>query len=259
MDSAGTAAGPGTSLHALAETAGEAGLRTRWRDEAAAAPAPDRAQWDRALSLAGQLHRADRWGTQPYVNHLLRVSIRLRSEYGVRDPAVLCAALLHDSVEDHAWPLSRTAELPTPPSWAVPALPQPPPDQVELLTATTIALNRLAGWFGSVAADLVAAVTNPPPDPDRDRHEQYRDHLLVSLRATPWARVVKASDFVDNAGAIEPASGARARRTAQKYRSVAPLLCDLVALPDTPLAGAARARVLADLAAVSHRLDRLLA
>ena len=259
MDSAERTAGQGSPLHVLAETAGEAGLRTRWRDETAAAPAPDRVRWDRALALAGHLHDADRWGDQPYVNHLLRVAIRLRSEYDVRDPAVLCAALLHDSVEDHAWRLARTMELAAPAGWAVPAAPQPPPDRAGLLTAATVALNRLAGWFGAPVADLVEAVTNPPPDPGRDRHLQYRDHLLVSLRANPWARVVKASDFVDNAGTIQPSAGPRARRTAEKYRTVAPLLCDLVALPDTPLAGAARARVLTELTTVTRRLDRLLA
>ena len=35
------------------------------------------------------------------MNHLLRVAIRILSYYGVRDPDVVCAALLHDAVEDH--------------------------------------------------------------------------------------------------------------------------------------------------------------
>jgi hypothetical protein len=34
----------------------------------------------------------------------------------------------------------------------------------------------------------------------RDEHEQYREHLAASLLASPWARVIKASDFTDYAG-----------------------------------------------------------
>lgn len=43
----------------------------------------------------------DRRQREPYLNHLLRVAIRVISHYGVRDAEVVCAALLHDAVEDH--------------------------------------------------------------------------------------------------------------------------------------------------------------
>ena len=56
----------------------------------------------------------------------------------------------------------------------------------------------LAGRFGARTATLVAAVTNPGWDPDRDKHEQYREHGLASLAASPWARVIKAPDFTGN-------------------------------------------------------------
>ena len=41
-------------------------------------------------------------------------------------------------------------------------------------------------------------MTNPEYAPDRDTDEQYREHVADSLRHSPWARVIKASDFTDN-------------------------------------------------------------
>jgi hypothetical protein len=54
-----------------------------------------------------------------------------------------------------------------------------------------------AGLTGTI---LVAAVTNPVYAPGRDEHEQYREHVAASLLVSPWARVIKASDFTDYAG-----------------------------------------------------------
>src|SRR5579859_7570643 len=89
-------------LHAITATYGEEGLRARFAAEIESWPGPDRQRLDRALDLAGRLHAADRREREPYVNHLLRVAIRIMSHYGVRDADVTCAALLHDAVEDHA-------------------------------------------------------------------------------------------------------------------------------------------------------------
>ena len=38
---------------------------------------------------------------EPYVNHLLRVTIRIVTQYRVRDAEMVRTALLHDAVEDH--------------------------------------------------------------------------------------------------------------------------------------------------------------
>src|SRR5580700_6270034 len=89
-------------LHAITSTYGEEGLRARFAADLESWPGPDRQRLNRALDLAGQLHAADRREREPYVNHLLRVAIRIISYYRVRDTDVVCAALLHDAVEDHA-------------------------------------------------------------------------------------------------------------------------------------------------------------
>src|SRR5438309_1958705 len=89
-------------LHAITSTYGEEGLRERFATEIAELPADDRRRLNRALDLAARLHADDRREREPYLNHLLRVAIRIMSHYDVHDTDVICAALLHDAVEDHA-------------------------------------------------------------------------------------------------------------------------------------------------------------
>ena len=89
-------------LHAITSTYGEEGLRARFAAEIETWPEEDRRRLNKALELAARLHAADRREREPYINHLLRVAIRIMSHYGVHDPNVVIAALLHDAVEDHA-------------------------------------------------------------------------------------------------------------------------------------------------------------
>src|SRR5690349_12052512 len=88
-------------LHAITEVYGEAGLRDRFALELESFADPDRKQLTEALDLAATRHADDRRVREPYLNHLLRVAIRIIRYYGVRDTDVLVAALLHDAVEDH--------------------------------------------------------------------------------------------------------------------------------------------------------------
>lgn len=168
-------------LHAITSVHGEAGLRERLAIELDGCPAAGRATAADALALASRLHAADRRQREPYVNHLLRVTIRVLHHYRVQDTDVTCAALLHDAVEDHAAEIAPGGR--------------------------DDALSVLAARFGGRAAALVAAVTNPAYQPGRDEHQQYREHVVASLRASPWARVIKASDFTDNAIGIIHVTG----------------------------------------------------
>ena len=197
-------------LHAITSVHGQAGLRERLLMEIARFPAADRDRAQDALALACQLHAADRRQREPYANHLLRVAIRILSHYRVTDPDVACAALLHDAVEDHAVGLAPGG-------------------------TGQAALAVLADRFGGRTAALVAAVTNPAWEPGRDKHEQYREHVLASLAASPWARVIKASDFTDNAVGIIHLTGPKLAKLAGKYAPLVPALCELILRPDTPL------------------------
>ena len=225
-------------LHAITSTYGEQGLRERFALEIASWPEADRARLERALDLAARLHAGDRRDREPYLNHLLRVAIRIISHYGVHDPDVICAALLHDAVEDHA---DELVALEAPGGVGPPKRGGVVPPVLEQ------ALAVLAAEFGSRVAELVGAVTNPEYAPDRDAHDQYREHGAESLAASPWARVIKASDFTDNGVGLIHTTGPRLVTLAAKYAPLVPVLQDLIARPDTPLGDAAKAHILAQL------------
>src|ERR1700760_895725 len=134
-------------LHAITTVHGEQGLRQRLAletgrlaDPAAQgqgrrAPGGAGGEVGRARGLAARLHPRDRRQREPYVNHLLRVALRIMVHYSVLEPDVICAALLHDAVEDHADDLSTVGRVG--------------------------AFARLATDYGQPVAELVAAVTNP--------------------------------------------------------------------------------------------------
>jgi hypothetical protein len=196
-------------LHAVTSVHGEDGLRQRLLIETRRFPAAERARIDTALALMSRLHERDRRQREPYASHPLRVAIRILSHYRVTDPDVVCAALLHDTVEDHAQDIAPGGRR--------------------------NALAVLAGQFGQRTAGLVAAVTNPDWEPGRDKHEQYREHVAASLAASPWARVIKASDLTDNAVGLFHTTGPKLPELARKYRPLLPIARELILRPDTPL------------------------
>jgi HD domain len=212
------ATGPGTPegrllaampLRAITSVHGEGGLRQRLLIETRRFPAAERARIGAAVALMSRLHERDRRRREPYACHPLRVTIRILSHYRVTDPDAVCAALLHDTVEDHARDIAPGSR--------------------------GNALAALAAQFGERTAGLVAAVTNPDWEPGRDKHEQYREHVAASLQASPWARVIKASDLTDNAVGLFHTTGPKLPELAGKYRPLLPVVRELTLRPDTPL------------------------
>jgi hypothetical protein len=215
-------------LHAITTLYGEAGLRERFAMEIATFPSSDRRRLEAALELAARLHADDRRQREPYLNHLLRVAIRILSHYGVHDPDIACAGLLHDAVEDHAREIAAGG------------------GQHE-------ALAVLRTRFGARVATLVEALTNPGYQAGHDPHQQYREHVTASLQTHPWARVIKASDFTDNGVGLMHTTGPMLARLAAKYAPLVPALRDLISRPDTPLSADAKARILAQLSDAAER------
>ena len=224
-------------LHAITSAYGEDGLRERFALEIAVFAGPARRRVERALALAGRLHAADRRQREPYVNHLLRVAIRILCYYGVRDADVVCAALLHDAVEDHPAELGGGGQ------------------QAALAAdgGQRAALATVAAGFGSRVAELVAAVTNPAWRPGQDQHEQYREHVAASLDRCPWARVIKVSDFTDNGVGLIHTTGPALDRLAGKYAPLVPVLREMIARSDTPLGDQAKAHIIGQLDLAAQR------
>lgn len=117
----------------------------------------------RAVAFAAHKHRDQRRkdkDASPYINHPIALAKVLWEEGGVHDPAVIAAALLHDTIED------------TETSW-----------------------QELRGDFGDEIADIVAEVTDV-----KWLKSDARKRLQVSraAHATYRAKLVKLADKICN-------------------------------------------------------------
>jgi (p)ppGpp synthase/HD superfamily hydrolase len=234
------------SIHVVDANWGTEGLRAMLGAVITSFGEADRAAIMRAERIAARLHAGDRRsGDRPYVNHLLRVAIRVAHYYHVRDVDVVCAALMHDAVEDHPGEL---ADLAT--------------DAERARGATDAALAVLGRGFTPRMAGLVRAVTNPETDPSQplaERQDQYRAHVVDSLEREPWARVIKLSDFTDNgAGIMWTVTFDKARKLAAKYAPLVPQMIDFATRDDTPLDSEAKARIVKQMKAGERRFAAIL-
>jgi len=117
----------------------------------------------KALAFAAHKHRDQRRKdpeASPYINHPIALADVLVNEGGVSDFEVLCAALLHDTVED---------------------------------TATTS--EELAEAFGPRIAGIVAEVTDDTRLPKAERKRLQIEHARA---LSPQARLVKLADKICN-------------------------------------------------------------
>lgn len=115
-----------------------------------------------AASFAARAHRHQlrKDKETPYVAHVFRVSMIVRHVFGIDDPKVLSAALLHDTIED-----------------------------------TTTDYDDLIGRFGKDVADWAAALTKDMRMVEADREKAYLEHLI----AAPWqVAACKLADILDN-------------------------------------------------------------
>ena len=115
-----------------------------------------------AVSFAARAHRHQlrKDGQTPYAAHTFRVSLVLRHVFGIDDPRVLTAALLHDTIED-----------------------------------TPTDFDELAEQFGPEVAGWVAALTKDMRLEEAEREKEY--HRV--LTGAPWQVVVcKLADLYDN-------------------------------------------------------------
>jgi guanosine-3',5'-bis(diphosphate) 3'-pyrophosphohydrolase len=116
-----------------------------------------------ALQFAARKHRDQRRKdpeASPYINHPIALASILWNEAGVEDPLVICAALLHDTVED---------------------------------TETTEA--ELVERFGAEVAAIVMEVTD---DKDLPKAERKRLQVEHAARLSREAKLVKLADKISN-------------------------------------------------------------
>lgn len=133
-----------------------------------------------ALSFAAAKHRDQRRKDQeasPYINHPIALAVVLANEADITDTDILCAALLHDTIED---------------------------------TATSF--DELSARFGKTIADIVAEVTDDKSLPKETRKQLQIEHASTLSKS---ARLVKLADKIANLrdiAASPPASWSLERR-----------------------------------------------
>ena len=102
-------------------------------------------------------------------------------------------------------------------------------------------------------AALVAAVTNPEMGARPRRARAVPRARPGQPGASPWARVIKASDFTDNAVGIIHTTGPKLSKLARKYGPLVPALRELILRPDTPLDADVKDMIAAQLDAAQER------
>jgi (p)ppGpp synthase/HD superfamily hydrolase len=125
----------------------------------------------------------------PYTEHLLEALEVLVRGAGVTDPEILCAAVLHDVVED-----------------------------------TSGTLEEISAVFGPRVAELVGWVTIPEPGPGQDKASVKDDYLRGLRRAPHDAILIKLADRASNAQTLRNLPAARqAPYYAQTVEHIVPL------------------------------------
>lgn len=122
-------------------------------------PGPD---WQEAAAFAARKHRHQmrRDGRTPYSAHLTRVALTLAALFDCTDEVVLCAALLHDTIED-----------------------------------TTTDFDDILQKFGSEVAQAVSSLTKNMALPEKEREADYD----ARIAASDWrVKLIKLADAYDN-------------------------------------------------------------
>jgi GTP diphosphokinase / guanosine-3',5'-bis(diphosphate) 3'-diphosphatase len=139
-------------------------------------------------------------GITPYAVHPVRVTEYLRRYCNERDENVLCAALLHDTIEDAA-----------------------------------VTWDDIAREFGDDVANLVVELTNDNRLPKAARRKQMLDHLP---QLSPRAKRIKLADRLDNVTDLLRGAGTAEKR--ERYFAETEILLERLAGASEPLETAIR-------------------
>lgn len=193
----------------------------------------DEKQVNQAILIASQLHetqtRANRGlhDRTPYIEHPLRNALR-SIRYECNNTEQIVGSILHDTVEDSPIEFSeRYARIKT-------------GDEKE---ARENSFAYIRNTFGSRVEKIVRGVSNPIVDTRgwtiEEKNKLYYDHVAESI-PDPDVFLVKACDFIDNAGSLHHNVGKGLnpegiRRRSMKYLPVATLLQERLTSQDNPI------------------------
>ncbi len=134
---------------------------------------------NKALETAEQAHRyQERYEGGPYILHPIRVAITLINKLNIKDPSLIAAALLHDTVED-----------------------------------ADLTLEQIEKEFGPKTAKIVKALTRDKDGENKKSKYQrkYKKYQKL-LKESREVRAIKACDWLDNLQSmpqVPPQNGGR--------------------------------------------------
>lgn len=148
-----------------------------------------------AASFAARAHRHQlrKDKETPYAAHPFRVCLIVRHGFGIDDPQVLTAALLHDTIED-----------------------------------TTTDRDDLIEQFGAEVADWVSALSKDKRLAEDEREAAYMRTLAA---APPAVKICKLADMFDNLLDSQHLSGEQRKKTIKRVKGY--LACLEADLPET--------------------------
>lgn len=179
-----------------------------------------------AIQVASYLHRYDvrrgnrgKLSNPPYIEHPLRVALRL-VRFDVKNPDLILAAILHDTVEDHASDFMDFQGMPS--------------RYLSEEMSRANALNFISTHFGYGVTAIVDDVSNPIISEGVTKEEkisQYQKHVERVINHSEDALLVKVSDFIDNAGSLHHHYNLGDKKVSyflNRYASLIPLYTDAV-------------------------------
>ncbi len=136
-----------------------------------------------AIAFAARAHAGQkrRDGKTPYVSHVFRVAMTLALVFGVRDPEMLTAAVLHDTLED-----------------------------------TNTDFDDLEERYGRKIAYWVALLSKDKRLPEAEREKAYQRQLAT---APSEVKLIKLADMHDNFLDSKNARPKQAKKTRKRLRS----------------------------------------
>src|SRR5262245_62498356 len=140
-----------------------------------------------AISFAARVHRHQlrKDGETPYVAHVYRVTMILRQLFGVTDPKVLTAAVLHDTIED-----------------------------------TTTDFDEIVEAFGPDVAAWVVALTKDKRLPESRREEAYGKQLAAGNSPVCLCKLADVYDNLTDSRTMPPQKRAKSVANARRYLAV---------------------------------------
>ena len=222
----------GLSLHEVTNTYGTLGLIHRLNGTLEQVGLANNEQIEWALQFGLMLHANDRRTNGHYTDHLLRVAIRIIERYSITDSSIISAALVHDGPEDHAKEivLALSGEVVE--------------DKAEALEKS---FELLPAFVGNDTTEILRLVTAPDLPDDEHKLAAYQEYTWKLITQSPAARVVKLSDFTDNAVGNHYTVGPKRRKLDIKYIDLYQLHRMGLFLPDSLITGEARVYALKQL------------